>query len=125
MVLLSNHFLIPEMRLTAMKHWTNEVAKRNWDDIQWRYDELCRRLVNAVDQGPVTRQKARDIIYFLNPAGDFPDYYNSDAKPLDQVQVHGAASLLDLKELSIESHFGYYSDMWVKITLPNYFSNPV
>lgn len=119
-VLLSNHFLIPEMRLTAMKHWTNEVAKRNWDDIQWRYDELCHRLVTAMRQGPVTRQKARALIDFLNPAGDFPGYYNPAAKPLDQVQVHGAVSLLDLKERSIESHFGYYADSWVKVTLPRY-----
>lgn len=119
-VLLSNHFLIPEMRMTAMKHWTNEVARRNWDDIQWRYDELCHRLVAAIQQEPVTRQRARDLIDFLDPSGDFPGYYNPDNKPLDQVQVHGSVSLLDLKECSIESHFGYYADDWVKITLPNY-----
>jgi hypothetical protein len=119
-VLLSNHFLIPEMRLTAMNHWTNEVAKRNWDDIQWRYDELSHRLVTAIRQGAVTRQKARELIDFLDPSGDFPCYYNSDNKPLDQVQVHGSVSLLDLKDCSIESHFGYSADEWVKITLPNY-----
>jgi hypothetical protein len=119
-VVLSNHFLIPEMRLTAMADWTNGVARRNWDDIQWRYDELCRRLTAALREGPVTRQKARDIIDFLNPAGDFPDYYNPAAKPLDQVQVRGAVSLLDLGKCSIESLFGYYADPWVNVTLPNY-----
>ncbi len=119
-VLLTNHFLIPEMRLTAMRDWTNEVAKGNWDDIQWRYDELCHRMVTAIRQGPVTQEKAREIIDFLNPARDYPGYYNSDAKPLDQVQIPGAVSLLDLKARSIETHFGYYSDMWVTVTLPRY-----
>jgi len=120
LVLLSNHFLIPEMRLTAMMPWTNEVAKASWDDIQWRYDELCHRLLTTIRAGLVTRDKARRVIDFLSPSGDFPSYYNKDGKPLDQVQVHGATSLLDLKERSIESHFGYCGDEWVRITLPNY-----
>jgi hypothetical protein len=117
---LSNHFLIPEMRMTTMKYWTSEVAKHHWDDIQWRYDELRHRLAAATQQGPVTRQKARDLIDFLDPSGDLPAYYNPDKKPLDEVQVHGSVSLLDLKDRSIESRFGYYADDWVKITLPKY-----
>jgi hypothetical protein len=119
-VLLSNHFLVPEMRLTAMKRWTNEVAGRNWDDIQWRYDELYHRIAAAIQQGPVTRQQARALIDFLDPAGDFPTYYNPKGEDLHDVQVHGSVSLLDLVERSIESHFGYYADNWVGITLPRF-----
>lgn len=116
-VLLSNHFLIPEMRLTAMKHWTNEVAARNWDDIQWRYDELSHRITAAIQQGAVTREQARALIDFLDPAGDFPTYYNPKGEDLHDVQVHGSVSLLDLMERSIESHSGYAADEWVGITL--------
>jgi hypothetical protein len=68
----------------------------------------------------VSRWQAREIIDFLNPAGDFPSYYNAKGQPLDQVQVQGSVSLLDLVERSVESRYGYYSDEWVKITLPNY-----
>jgi hypothetical protein len=119
-VLLSNHFLIPEMRLTAMTHWTNDVAARNWDDIQWRYDELHHRIAAAIEQGPVTREQARALIDFLDPAGDFPAYYNPKGEDLHDVQVHGSVSLLDLVERSIESHYGFYADDWVGITLARF-----
>ena len=80
-VLLSNHFLIPETRLTAMASWTNEVARRNWDDIQWRYDELSHRIAAAIHRGPVTKALAASIIDFLNPMGDFLSYDNPAGLP--------------------------------------------
>ncbi len=120
LVLLSNGFMVPEMRLTAMMPWTDEIVKDTWDDFQWRYDELCHRLLTAIEEGPISRGRAREIIDFLDPAGDFPSYYNAANRPLDEVQVKGATSLLDLKGCAIESHFGYYADEWVKVTLPRY-----
>jgi hypothetical protein len=119
-VLLSNRFVIPEMQLTQMMLWTNELAKREWDNIQWRYDELRHRIATELQHGPINREKAREMINFLDPSGAFPDYYNPDKLPLDQVEVRGATSLVDLKERVLESHFGYYADEWVTTTLPNY-----
>jgi hypothetical protein len=119
-VLLSNHFLIPEMRLTAMQDWVNELTKGRWDSSQWRYDELCYRLMAALQAAPLTQDKARLIIDFLAPNGDFPSYYNAHDIDLHDVQVYGAVSLLDLNKCSIQSHFGYYADEWVTTTLPKY-----
>jgi len=68
----------------------------------------------------VTYQEAKAAIDFLAPDRQYPDYYNKDGKPLDQVQVHGSVSLMDLKAKTIETRYGYYSDEWVKITLIKY-----
>jgi hypothetical protein len=118
--LMTNHFIIPEMRLCAMNWWTAIVASGNINDIQWRYDELNHELLDMTKKGYITYNEAKDTIDFLDPAGKFPAYYNADGKPLDQVQVHGSVSILDLKELTIESHYGYYSDQWIILSLKKY-----
>jgi hypothetical protein len=68
----------------------------------------------------LTYEEAKQIIDFLAPYNKYPDYYNKDHKPMDQLSVHGSVSLLDLKKKTIESHYGYYSDQWLKISLENY-----
>jgi hypothetical protein len=127
LILATNHFVIPEMRLCAMSPVSNFVSQWNWDDIQWRYDELHQQLLNALNQNVskynqkfLTYEETKEIIDFLAPYRKFPDYYNKDHKPLDQLAIHGCVSLLNLKEKTIESHYGYYSDQWLKISLENY-----
>ena len=120
-VLTSNHFIVPEMRLCAMFPWTGFVAQGELDDIQWRYDELNYEIFSALkDGGTIDFNKAKDLISFLRPDGKFKEYYNPDNKPLSEVQVHGSISILDLKNKIIESLYGYFADEWVRITLPNY-----
>ncbi len=128
LILTTNHFVIPEMRLCAMSRVSNFVSQWNWDDTQWRYDELHQQLFNALNQNfsrynrkfLVTYEEAKEIIDFLAPYRKFSDYYNKDHKPLDQLAIHGCVSLLDLKKKTIESHYGYYSDQWLRISLENY-----
>jgi hypothetical protein len=127
LMLVTNHFLIPEMRLCAMSPVSNMISQWNWDDIQWRYDELHQQLLNALNgnfskynQKFITYDEAKKIIDFLAPYNKFPEYYNKDHHPLDQLPVHGCVSLLDLKKRTIESHYGYYGDPWLKISLMNY-----
>jgi hypothetical protein len=119
-VFVSNHYVIPEMRYYAMNWWTYIVSKDSLDDIQWRYDELNNELLTVLQKGYMTKDEARTTIDFLAPYGKFPTYYNAANKPLNQIQVHGSVSLLDLKELTIESHYGYYSDEWIALSLKNY-----
>ena len=127
LILTTNHFIIPEMRLCSMSRVCNFVTQWDWDDIQWRYDELHHQLSNALSenfskfgQSFLTYEEAKQIIDFLAPYNKYPDYYNKDHKPMDQLSVHGCVSLLDLKKKTIESHYGYYSDPWLKISLENY-----
>ncbi|HMK77381.1 MAG TPA: hypothetical protein VK568_14530 [Thermodesulfobacteriota bacterium] len=127
LILTTNHFIIPEMRLCSMSPVSNFVAQWNWDDFQWRYDELHHQLLNALNQNFskynqsfLAYEEAKQIIDFLAPYNRYPDYYNKDHKPMDQLSVHGSVSLLDLKKKTIESHYGYYSDQWLKISLENY-----
>jgi hypothetical protein len=122
LVVVTNSYIIPEMRLTAMYEWTAQLAQGNADDIQWRYDELNRRLVATLDKngGRMSYEEARKIIDFLAPDGDFPDYYNAKRQPLSEVPIGGSVSLMDLKNKTMESHYGFHADEWVKISLPNY-----
>ena len=120
-VLTTNHFIIPEMRLCGMFPWTVFVVQGELDDIQWRYDELNHEILSALENGgTIDFDKAKSLISFLSPDGKFKKYYNPDNKPLSEVQVFGSISILDLKNKIIESLYGYFADEWVRITLPNY-----
>lgn len=126
LLLVTNMFILPELRLCAMDLWTNFVAEDHYDDVQWRYDELNNELLSALDnKNYIDYDKAREIIDFLNPNGKFKTYYdnphnNPDGKPVSQLQINGSVSLMDLVNTSIESHYGYYGDKWIKIRLKNY-----
>jgi len=159
LLVLTNMYVIPEMRLFAMHPWTNLIAGSQYDDIQWRYDELNYQLLSTLyprpdgDLRPLSVERAKDIIDFLTPdpeKGKYPDYYNPmperawwwqlldrlwrrflgrhnrDSRRDDwkNVPIGGSISLLDLKERVIHSHYGYYGDEWVQITLSgNYVKN--
>ncbi|HWR23710.1 MAG TPA: hypothetical protein VN366_09600 [Feifaniaceae bacterium] len=118
-----NHFLSPRMRLCAMDPWTAAVAKGNVNDIQWRYDALNGELRSALaEKGSIGYEDARRIADFLAPYGRYPEYYKNNPKSPDgkQTRIEGCVSLFDLKAGTVESHYGYYGDGWVKTTLPNY-----
>jgi len=123
-VMVTNHFVIPEMRLCAMNYWTAIIAGSNLNDIQWRYDELHNKIITSLKKGFMTYNEALAIIDFLAPNRNFPDYYNpikeGVRKPWQEVIVHGAVSIMDLKAISIESHYGYYGDEWIQLNLINY-----
>ena len=122
-ILTTNHFVVPEMRLAAMHPWTQRVSRARMNDSQWRYDELNHRLLSSLDQeGPITYDRAKEILDFLAPYGDFPDYYRLNPKSRDgqETVIFGSTNLFDLKARSVESHFGFYCDEWIKIHLPRY-----
>jgi len=112
LLVVTNHYLVPEMRLCAMKEWTNVVAKERTPDILWRYDELNRQCLDAY--GSIDYAKARELVDFLSPKRKFPEYYGANKV------IEGSVSLCDLTDLTMESHFGYQDDEWVKLTLPRY-----
>jgi hypothetical protein len=122
LVLATNMYIIPEMRLQAMHPCVTRVAAEYYDNMQWRYDALNDELVSRIknDARPITFEEARNIIDFLAPYGKYPNYYNPDGKPLERIQIPGAVSLMDLREKKITSHYGYYADEWVTIHLSNY-----
>ena len=105
-----------------MHAWTDAlIALSHADDIQWRYDELNNELLTALEKGYVSYDEAKSLINFLGPdEGLFPKYYNPKSRPLSEVVIQGTVSLLDLDAKTIESHYGYFGDEWVKISLPNY-----
>jgi len=125
-VVLTNHYIIPEMRLCTMKPWTAMISGRKSDDIQWRYDELNFQLQEALEKkGYIDFETAREIIDFLSPKRMYPGYYSKNKKSKDGkgIQIHGCVSVFDLKKKYVESHYGYYCDKWVGITLENYINN--
>ena len=156
LVLVTNMFIIPEMRLYAMHPWTNLVSASQLDDLQWRYDELNHQLLSKLYPAhggplvPLTLETAKDLIDYLTPnpeKGKHPEYYNPPPEPPSgffqrirewlrkilfgredsadtadwrEVQIEGSVSLLDLKEKTIHSHYGYHGDGWVTIHLDEY-----
>lgn len=122
LIVATNQFLIPEMRLCAMSPVSDFIAQSHWDDIQWRYDELSSRLRKALQKNQLSYEKAKETIDFLAADGEFGDYYNKDGKLLTEVPIQGTVSLLDLKKKTVESRYGYYSDAWIKLSIKNYIS---
>lgn len=124
LVIVTNHYLIPEMRYFAMHPWTARIMGDIPNDLQWRYDELNSEISEAVRiKGHVDYETARELISFLSPYGKNPSYHSGNPRSRDgrEIRIEGCISLCDLKNQTIESHYGYYCDRWVKLTLPHYF----
>ena len=148
-VLTSNHYICPEMRISAMDKLTNLMDDRYADDSQWRYDELNHLVVrerwyDAGSRTPrdtprrISYDAAKRLINFLEPmcAGDgrcpyrekrecfhYKKYHPEDCtKPVGErtIPIEGVVSLFDLRRRTIDSYYGYYGDAWVKIALPSY-----
>jgi len=123
-LILTNHFVIPEMRLFAMSPWISTLLGKNTiNDIQWRYDELNNQVLTALEQNSyISYDKAKELIDYLAPYGKYPSYYKNNKSSRDGKEkvIHGCVSLCDLKNKTIESHFGYYCDEWIKLDLQKY-----
>ena len=90
LVLVTNMFIIPEMRLYAMHPWTNLVSASQLDDLQWRYDELNYQLLSKLYPTPggaltpLSLEDAKGLIDYLTPdpeKGKHPEYYNPPPEP--------------------------------------------
>jgi len=113
-VLTTNFFVDPDMRYTVMNPWLGRMFRYQTNDFQWRYDTLNSLILEAAGAG-ITYEKAKKIIDFLNPKGEYPWYYGRRAKV-----IQGSLSLFDLKAGTVESHYGYYGDEWIKLSLMRY-----
>ena len=122
LLIATNHAISPEIRLTAMNDWIALLAGANLNEMQWRYDELNREILDAIDASPagLTEDTAWTLINFLRPDGRFPDFYNADGRPLSEVQVHGSITLCELAGRTMKSLYGYYGDEPVTVHLDNY-----
>jgi hypothetical protein len=120
-LIATNHYLHPELRLCGMKPWTNRYARGHMNDVQWRYDELNHQIASALDRGPVPYPRARSLAGFLNPES-FPGYFDDNARSRDgkEIVINGSVSLFNLGRRTMESHYGYYGDKWVKTDLTRY-----
>ncbi len=118
-----NHFVLPPMRYCTMDPWTAMVVRGNVNDIQWRYDTLNYEIRSTLEEkGSIGYEDARRIADFLAPYGKYPAYYAKNPKSLDgkQTRIEGCVSLFDLKAKTVESHYGYYGDGWIRTTIKNY-----
>ncbi len=141
LILATNHAVSPEMRMTAMNEWIALLAEGNTNDIQWRYDELNREILDSLDASPggISEETAWDLANFLRPNGRFPAYYNpgasrpgedirpwedvrprEDIRPWEDVQVHGSVTLCELTERVMKCLYGYYGDEPVTVHLGRY-----
>jgi hypothetical protein len=130
LVLASNMYMNPSMRLCSMAPWTIMMSAEHMDDTQWRYDALNKILLT--EYGKINFKKAEEIIDFLAPNGKYytdfyervsgSDYFyqipsSSDGKTL---QIFGATSICNLTDKIIKSHFGYFADKWIRLSINNY-----
>lgn len=123
LIITTNHFIIPEMRFYAMHPWPAMIVGDKINDIQWRYDALNDLILQEIKKhGSIHFQAAKQLIDYLAPYGPFPSYYQKNPRSRDnkEIRIEGCTSLFDLKNKTVESHYGYYCDEWVRVTLPNY-----
>lgn len=130
LIIATNTYLIPEMKMCMMRKALVDkikdrpagikIAKNTYDDIQWRYDVLNKMLLDSY--GDIDFDRAQEIISLLKPEGIYPEYYTKNPKSSDgkTKSIEGTISVCDLKNKIMRSHFGYYADEWMQITLPNY-----
>lgn len=124
-LICGNSFLIPAMRYFSMHRWAARIVNRKVDDLQWRYDELNSQINEMLSKrGSIGMEEAKELVSFLTPLGKNPDYYKDNPKSRDgsQIRIEGCDSVFDLKNLVVESHYGYYCDKWVRLSLRKYFS---
>ncbi len=122
-LIATNHCISPEMRMTSMSEWISLLTSGTQNDIQWRYDELNREILTALEAAPagIDAAAAWELIHFLRPDGKFPQYYNpGGAKDWHKIQVHGSVTLCELTSRNFTSLFGYYGDEPVTVRLEKY-----
>ncbi|MFH1729366.1 MAG: hypothetical protein ABIA04_13235 [Pseudomonadota bacterium] len=125
-ILMTNHFISPSMRLTSMNPWTVMLTKKRHDESQWRYDEVNKLLLD--NYGNIDEKKAIEILDLLSPYGKFPNYYldmkaettynSSDGRTR---LIRGSLALCDLTDGIMHIHVGFYADHWINVSLLNYF----
>ncbi len=132
LLVVTNQFLTPEMRLLAMNEWTAFFASASgmYDDFQWRYDILNRNILDELERNKkLTFDSAKELIDFLRP-------YEPDGKPATnhnyysiyrdrverpkEVPIGGVVSVFDLKELKMRIHYGWYADEWVEVDFKSF-----
>jgi hypothetical protein len=123
-LVLTNHYIIPEMRFFAMHRWTERLIGDRVNDIQWRYDELNSLIYECLEaKGSIGFDDAKALASFLSPYGRNAGYYSGNPRSKDgrELRIEGCASVFDLKNMVVESHYGYYCDKWVRLSLQKYF----
>ncbi|MBN1648607.1 MAG: hypothetical protein JW874_11300 [Spirochaetales bacterium] len=126
MLLVSNMYMIPEMRLYSMAGFTNWLSRKYQDDFQWRYDMLNRLLLEEIAAGKVRFARAREMINFISPLSVFADrndHYYTDREKYnreDHIPIEGSVSICNLDTLYMETLTGYYEDRWVRLQLADF-----
>ncbi len=126
MLIVTNTYIIPEMRLYAMPSFTNLISQSHQNDFQWRYDMLNKILLDQIKKGKISFKTAREIINFISPESEFAkfnDHYYTDPEKYGRdthIPVEGSVSILSLKNLYMETITGYYEDDWVKLDLKDF-----
>ena len=125
-LIVTNHYIIPEMRYFAMHHWTENIIGDRVNDLQWRYDELNSLIDETLTtQGHIGFEDAKRLTSFLTPHSKNPGYYADNPRSKDgrEIRIEGCDSVFDLKSMIVESHYGYYCDKWVRVSLLKYFAS--
>lgn len=73
-VLATNHYACPKMRLCSLAWWTGKLAGKAANDSQRRYDELNHQTLTALSAGDTPFEKDKELIAFLSPYRRFPEY---------------------------------------------------
>ena len=123
LVLLSNTYIVPEMKLYSMTEFTNLISEKNQDDFQWRYDMLNKLLQDELKKSKkLSFERARDIISFLDPKFSKinNDYYIKKFGRKTHIPIEGSISICRLKTLYMETKVGYFEDPWIKLNLPDF-----
>ncbi len=133
LILVSNSYIIPQMRLTQMARVPNILAKTA-DAINWRYSSLNKLCLQ--NWGKITVPVAKKIISMLNPFKS-PDYptnkeqldvseklYGMNKLEPGKVEIQGLMNVVDYETKIFYTKGGYWGNGvksgWTELTLANY-----
>ena len=118
LIVATNHFLVPGMRLYQWAPWVALVWRTYWPASEWRYRTQTELLLDRVESGrALDWESAWRIADFLNPATVEGSFFYGPDRTRD---VGGHVALMDGRDLILRALYGRYDDPWVEVSLETF-----
>ena len=118
LVAVTNHYLLPWMRLYQWAPLVWLVWQQYWPSSEWRYQTMVQILLEqTADGASFDWDAAWTVIDFLNPATENGAFFYGPE--VDQA-VAGHVCLMDDRNLVLRALYGHYNQPWVEVNLADF-----
>ena len=115
LIVATNHYLLPWMRLFQWAPLVSLVWKTYWPSTDWRYETLTGLLLERTDNGfSFDWEAAWETTDFLNPSTPEGAFFHGSRQ---SQPIGGHVALMDGRNLLLRALYGYYDHPWVEVDL--------